>query len=264
MTFDPGKTVDVLTEARIRHSPFGKLPPGFRPESESQGYRVQSLLHECLNQQGLGPRAGYKIGCTTKIMQQYLDIDQPCAGGIMKATIHAHDSEISFDDYCRVGVECEIAIRMARDTPVTANELTEPSDIAPFVGACMAAIEIVDDRYLDYKSMDTPTLIADDFFGAGCVLSGEISDWHTLDLSALHGRMDINGRCAGQGTGDAILGHPLNALCWLVGHLSRTGAGLKAGDIVLLGSIVRTQWLNRGDSVSVTVQGLGTTGAKFL
>ena len=49
--------------------------------------------------------------------------------------------------------------------------------MAGAVASCMAGMEIVDDRYVDYKSLDTPTLIADDFFDAGCVLGSAVSDW---------------------------------------------------------------------------------------
>ena len=50
------------------------------------------------------------------------------------------------------------------------------------VGAVMAAIEIVDDRYVDWRALDAPTLTADDFFGAGCVLGRDDVAWRDLDL----------------------------------------------------------------------------------
>ena len=65
----------------------------------------------------------------------------------------------------------------------------ERTSVARAIDACMAAIEVVDDRYEDYKSLDTPTLIADDFFNAGCVLGKPIESWDELDLTSLGGRM---------------------------------------------------------------------------
>jgi 2-oxo-3-hexenedioate decarboxylase/2-keto-4-pentenoate hydratase len=56
--------------------------------------------------------------------------------------------------------------------------------VAAAVGAVMAGMEIVDDRYVDYKTLDTPTLIADDFFDAGCVLGAPVADWRSLDLAS--------------------------------------------------------------------------------
>ena len=72
-------------------------------------------------------------------------------------------------DFLHVGVECEIAVRLARDLPA-AEAPYDQTSVAGALGACMAAIEVVDDRYQDYKSLDAPTLIADDFFNAACVL----------------------------------------------------------------------------------------------
>ncbi len=57
----------------------------------------------------------------------------------------------------------------AKDLPPIDRPYTQ-ENVADAVGAMAAGIEIVDDRYVDYKSLDTPTLIADDFFDAGCVI----------------------------------------------------------------------------------------------
>ena len=61
-----------------------------------------------------------------------------------------------------------------------------------------------------------------------------------------------------------VLGHPHNALAWLANHLVDEGKGLHAGQIVLTGSLVKTVWLDAGDSVKMELDGLGTVQAKFL
>jgi 2-keto-4-pentenoate hydratase len=75
--------------------------------------------------------------------------------------------------------------------------------------------------------------------------------------------MSVNGAAAGQGQGRDILGHPLEALAWLANLKAREGAGLAAGEIVMLGSVVETKWLARGDAVEVEIEGLGTARAVF-
>lgn len=55
--------------------------------------------------------------------------------------------------------------------------------VADAVEACMAAIEIVDDRYEDFHALDTPTLIADDFFSAGAVVGPPVAGWRDLALA---------------------------------------------------------------------------------
>jgi 2-keto-4-pentenoate hydratase len=127
----------------------------------------------------------------------------------------------------------------------------------------MAAIEVVDDRYQDYRSLDTPTLIADDFFNAGCVLAAPVETWRALDLAALRGRMTINGVEVGRGKGGDILGHPLEALAWLANALAAQGRQLEAGMFVLLGSVVETRWVEAGDLVEIAIEGLGRASCEF-
>jgi len=124
-------------------------------------------------------------------------------------------------------------------------------------------MEIVDDRYVDYKSLDTPTLIADDFFDAGCVLGEPASDWRALDLPALSGATWINGVEVGRGRGADVMGHPFEALAWLANSLARCGRSLRAGEFVFTGSVVETKWVQPGDHVVMTIDGLGQVEAEF-
>ncbi|HEV7613496.1 MAG TPA: fumarylacetoacetate hydrolase family protein, partial [Steroidobacteraceae bacterium] len=77
------------------------------------------------------------------------------------------------------------------------------------------------------------------------------------------GRALINGNEAGQGTGADVLGHPHNALAWLANHLADEGRALRAGQIVLTGSLVKTVWLKAGDRVEMQLAGLGTVQVAF-
>jgi 2-keto-4-pentenoate hydratase len=121
----------------------------------------------------------------------------------------------------------------------------------------MAGIEIVDDRYRDFRSLGVPTLIADNFFNAGCVLGEPVSDWQRLDLGRLEGRMLINGGEVGHGDGGMILGHPLEALAWLANSRAARGLGLQKRAFVFLGSLVETKWPDPGDSVRIEIDALG-------
>ena len=111
---------------------------------------------------------------------------------------------------------------------------------------------------LVWRQTGTPTLIADDFFAAGCVLGEPVAVSAVGDIGEMVGTTTINGIEVGRGRGSDVMGHPLNALAWLANSLAARGVSLKAGEIVLTGSLVETKWLNRGDSVRVVVSGLGT------
>jgi len=161
-----------------------------------------------------------------------------------------------------VGVECEIVVRLDRDL-LPAQAPFDRDSVAGAVAACMAGMEIVDDRYVDYKSLDTPTLIADDFFDAGCVLGEPVTEWRRLDLAVLTGVTRINGVEVGRGRGADVMGHPFEALAWLANNLAQRGHGIKAGEFVFTGSVVETKWVNRGDRVEMEIEGLGPVSALF-
>jgi 2-keto-4-pentenoate hydratase len=75
--------------------------------------------------------------------------------------------------------------------------------------------------------------------------------------------MSVNGEMFGPGCGADILGHPLNALAWLANAVQAQGGALRAGEIILLGSVVQTKWLDPGDVVEVDIEGLGKVKATF-
>jgi 2-keto-4-pentenoate hydratase len=251
----------AIAAARRTRTPLAPLAPDIVPRDEAEGYRVQRALHDLLLPQ-VGALVGYKIGCTSAVMQRYLDIPHPCAGGVFAKGMHDSGIKLSAADYVRVGVECEIAVRLAKDLPPQAAPFTAET-VAPAIEAYHPAIEIVDDRYLKWETAGAPTLVADDFFAAGCVLGKAVARGNAPDLLAIAGRAVINGAEVSRGTGADVLGHPHNALAWLANHLAAEGRGLHAGQIVLTGSLVKTIWLSAGDHVVMELDGLGSVAATF-
>ncbi|QWG16932.1 fumarylacetoacetate hydrolase family protein [Bradyrhizobium sediminis] len=251
----------AIATARRNRTPLAALPPDIAPRDEAEGYRIQRALHDLLLPHA-GAMVGYKIGCTSAVMQRYLDIPHPCGGGVFAKGVHDSGTRLAASDYVRVGVECEIAVKLARDLLPTEAPFTAEW-VGEAVEAYYPAIEIVDDRYVKWETMGAPTLVADDFFAAGCVLGEAVERTKAPDLLKVTGRAVINGVEAGRGTGDDVLGHPHNALAWLANHLAAEGRGLHAGQIVLTGSLVKTVWLKAGDSVTMELAGLGNVEVAF-
>ena len=194
-------------------------------------------------------------------MQAYLGIPSPCRGGILARTVAPAGAVLKHADYRRPGVECEIAVRLGDDVPVSGASYDKAS-VARFVESCMPAAEIVDDRYTDWRTVGTPLLIADNFFGAGCVLGDPVRGWGALDEVA--GTMLINDAVVGSGNGADVLGHPFEALAWLANQLAGQGGGLKTGDLVLTGSVVQTNWVAAGDRVVMDLGALGAVEFSFV
>ena len=255
------QAADLLSMGRLELQRMGALPDHLRPRNETQAYAIQELLHSRYERTDLGPRVGYKIGCTTAVMQKFLGIDNPCAGGVFDSTVRQQSGLFEYERLLHVGVECELAVALGAD--LKEGRSHDRETVVQAVESVMAAIEVVDDRWVDYPSVDTATLIADDFFGSGCVLGEPLKDWSSIDLQGIGGSMYVNGERLGSGRGADILGHPLEALAWLANSLHRRGSCLRAGEFVLLGSLVQTQWIQPNDLVEINIDGLGGVRAHF-
>lgn len=254
-------TARIIHDHRVALRRLPVLEAGARPRDEAQAYAVQHALHAQLVPR-LGRVVGHKIGCTTAVMQAFLNIPNPCAGGVFERTVFQSPARVPHADFVRVGVECEMVVRLGHDLPIASAPFDRDS-VANAVAAIMPGMELVDDRYVDYKSLDTPTLIADDFFDCGCVLGAPVENWRDIDLPRLTGVTRINDVEVGRGRGADVMGHPFAALAWLANNLAQRGQFLKAGEFVFTGSVVETKWVNRGDHVVMEIERLGRVDALF-
>src|SRR5215203_5974166 len=118
----------IIAAARRSRAPLNSLAPDLAPSDEADGYRIQRAVHDLLLPT-VGAMVGYKIGCTSTVMQQYLGIPHPCAGGVFAKGVHDSGARLAAADFVRVGVECEIAVKLGRDMP--------PSE-APFTAEWVA------------------------------------------------------------------------------------------------------------------------------
>jgi len=161
---------------------------------------------------------------------------------------------LAAEDYCRLGVETEIAFRLGADLPQDGD----PREVAAAVESCMAAIELIEDLGYDYKQLDAPAMVAGNVWNAGVVLGTPVTGWRDQDLARATARLSINGREIGSGNGGDVMGHPLNALAWLADKLAAAGTPLRHGMVVMTGSMVPIQYPVAGDQVVIEVSGLGS------
>lgn len=259
--FDARKAARVFADLRRSKSASLRVPDDVRPGDISQGYELQAALGLIL-QSDKGARCGHKIGCTTPVMQNFLNIDHPCAGLLYENEVHDKSVTLHLSDFVGVGVECEIALRLGQDlTPQDAPYTKD--QVAGAVDQIMAAAEIVDNRYLDFHDFGIPSLIADDFFSGGAVL-GAGNDPSGIDVPSAKGTTFIDDREVGTGFGKAVMGHPFNALAWLANQKAERGEILKAGDIIMTGSVVETQWITEPCVVRCSVEPLGQVMLTFV
>ena len=251
-----------IVRSRLARSPLFAMPEDICPGTLDEGYSVQEAVHSNLGNSHDCHRIGYKIGCTTPVMQENLGIDHPCAGSVSDATIFRGNAEFAIKDFVGVGVECEIGMVLACDVRPTDGPFVR-ENISSVIGAVMPAIEIVDNRYQGGTAIGVPTLIADDFFGAGAVLGPENRTWDEIDLSSLTGRIFVDGEICDSGVGSSVMGHPLEAVVWFANMKLERGEILKKGEFILTGSLTVIQWIDRACEVTAEIEKLGTVRAKF-
>ena len=245
----------LWAEHRARQ-PFAPMPATLAPRTVDEAYAMQAELHSLMTEVH-GRVAGYKIALTTPVMQQMVGFHAPIAGAILARTMRSSPVTLRRTDYVRLGVESEIAVQLGRDLPA-AQAPYRRDQVDAAVAAVMPAFELVDDRQADYAQLAAHvlTLIADNAWNAGIVLGAALRDWRHVDLEAARGVMRINGTVVGEGYGRDVMGHPMEALLWLVNLLAQQGKSLTQGMIVMTGSMVATKFVNPGDTVGLSVDGL--------
>lgn len=226
--------------------------------SIEDGYVVQAAYHDLLRATG-ADIAGYKVALTSKAMQEFVGVDQPLAGAVFDDVVLASETTVDLGAHAHLGVECEVAVSLSRDLAPGSGLHTRES-IEAMVAACRPAFELIEDRNADYGALDPFDLVSENAWNAAVVL-GAPGDWQSIDMQAAATRLHVNGELVGEGrTGDA-LGHPFEATAWLANHLNSQGHTLRAGEFVMTGSSVVTQFPEPGDELVFTIDGLGEVRA---
>jgi 2-keto-4-pentenoate hydratase len=248
MSFDPTPAAAALRRIRQDRVVVSPLPTGIAPATEAEGAAVQVTLARLV---GSDPPYGFKIGATGERMQVYLGIDAPIAGFMDARDVYGGHADLRFADYVRPGVECEVAVRLCADLPPGPCSLDQA---LAAVGEFVAGVELVENRYDDLATLGTPTLVADQMYHAAAVIGDQGGiDWRGLDIGALRGRISLDDGTRDEGVTTDLLGHPLNGLAWLAGSsVAAAFGGLKAGQVVMLGSVTPPIWLNGPAVVTVT------------
>ncbi|MBV9736255.1 MAG: hypothetical protein JO209_10130 [Acidisphaera sp.] len=257
MAFDPEPAATALHEGRKARRALARIA-AVGPRDEAEAAAVQVALARRF---GVTP-GGFKIGATGRRMQEYLGLPGPVAGFMPPDGILSSGTRRRFADFVNPGVECELAVRLAADLP------PRPCDrerAGAAVGALCAAIEIVENRYEGGSlAFGTPWLIADQVFHAAAVLGAPDAGWRGIDLVGIAGRISVDGAVAGEGVGGDLLGHPLAALAWLAGsEVARAFGGLRAGQVVMLGSVTPPVWLKGPGRIVVAFPPLGSAEVVF-
>jgi 2-keto-4-pentenoate hydratase len=239
-----------MWDARARRLPYRNLPDDLKPASLREAYAAQEAYYR-LAEPVYGAVCGAKIATTTKIMQELMGITHPCGGAIFARTIHYSPAHVHTANFVNVRIESEIALMLGADLPASGAPWRRDM-VAPAVAAAMPAFELIEDRNADYTKTDAASLIVENCWNGGVVI-GAAKSISPASLNGIAGRLTIGGKPAGKGFAE----DPCATLAWLANHLAERGRGLKAGMVVITGSVIPTMSIARGDRAVFVVEGLG-------
>jgi 2-keto-4-pentenoate hydratase len=206
-----------------------------------------------------GRSVGRKIGLTSRAVQDQMGVDQPDFGELTAAMAYGDSQPIPFERLLQPRVEAEVAFVLGRD--LSADTVTAV-DVMRATEYVVAAIEVVDSRIRNWDISIVDT-VADNASCGVFVLGGAPRRLHDVDLRSVAMRMSTNGDTLCTGTGAACLGHPLNAVVWLANEVGRRGAPLRAGEVVLSGSLGPLVPVQAGSTYLAEFEGLGSVRATF-
>jgi 2-keto-4-pentenoate hydratase len=251
--FSATEAARFIDEAHRTRARFQNLPEAIAPGTIAEAYAAQAALVGLWGPR-LGPVAGLKIATTTKVMQELMGIGHPCMGTIFAKRVLASPAVIAKADYVNVRIECELAVRLGRDLAPAGAPYTRES-VRAAVGEVMAAFELIEDRFADYRSSKALSLIADNAWNGGIVLGQPKAVPATLELDGIRGVLGSNGRETATGKTD----DPMGALAWLANQAAERSRPLTAGMVVITGSVIPTVDIATGERLDFALDGIGET-----
>jgi 2-keto-4-pentenoate hydratase len=250
---------DLVKEClAARDEPRPHRPPSKTKRlSLTEAYTVQDRLREALVARGERV-AGWKAGFTNKAGQEAWQVAEPVCAFLLASGVLSSGGEIAAARFVKPGVEAEVAF-------VLKHELAGPGVTAPralqAVEGAVPALELIDFRHSG-KAVGTDA-VADGVYAKAIVLGGALTPVTGIDL-ALEGVVyEQSGAVIATSTAYEVMGNPLNSLAWIANHLGGRGLGLRAGDVVMTGSVSKILTVKAGDTVRATFTRLGSVSVRF-
>ncbi len=202
---------------------------------------------------------GKKVGLTAAVVQKLFKVDQPDFGHLLSGMGHADGATLEAKRFIQPKGEGEIGFILKRD--LTGPGVTN-ADVLAATECVVPCFEIVDSRIQDWKIKVQDT-VADNGSSAAFVTGAQRIDPKHLDLTTVGLVLEKNGEIIGTGAGAATLGNPVNAVAWLANALGAYGIPLKAGELILSGSLSIMFPIAPGDQLRMTLGKLGTASCRF-
>jgi 2-keto-4-pentenoate hydratase len=229
------------------------------PPDKAAAYRVAALVAEELG----WTVSGWKIAAMKEDMQKALRTDQPIYGRVFFPFVKPSPVTVVHAKLASPIPEVEYQAKLGAGLPPRGKAYTV-EEVSDAVASLHPGLELAECRFIhDAAFPPLPAILADGA-GSGTIVYGPaIAGWRTRDIAGQEATLSANGRLRRKGTAAAALGHPLVPLTWLANELSRTGVGLKAGQMISTGTLTGMLAPKPGETYVADFGAFGTVTLSF-
>lgn len=255
------KALDTAENTRTQTKPLTLNLPNMNMDD---AYAIQKSWVDLKIARG-AKITGYKIGLTSRAMQQAMKIDTPDYGVLLDDMAFANHAEIPAADFLDPRIEAEFGFVMKRSLfgeEVTLEEVLDATDyVVPALELISARSTRTDpDTGYTRNVYDT---IADNAANAGYITGDIHVDPVDTDLRFSGALLYVDGVVEESGLGGAVMEHPGHGIRWVCKRFARHGIGLEAGQFVLSGSFTRPVPVVKGTKILADYGHLGTIEVDF-
>ena len=257
-------TFDHKTEDIISHRKDNSIIPDFTsetmPTDVGEAYEIQKKVIESF---GLN-QLGWKVGCTTKMAQEFSGMSEPFSGAMFSETTFS-SPELELSVYMNKPIiEPELCFEISEDL-TDKNTPYDEKNIVNYIKSICPVIEIVDARYekgWDIKALET---ISDNGVHSCLIMGNKLADWQEYDRLDSEMRLYVEGEFISGGKGRNVLGDPLRSVAWIANSLLKRDQHIKAGEIITTGNTCdKPIFAEKNKTILAYFNGLGEVVIKLV
>jgi 2-keto-4-pentenoate hydratase len=195
---------------------------------------------------------GWKLGLGTPAAMEQHGTSAPLVGFLTDRGLRDPGAEIEIGAWARPAAEPELAVHLAADVPAGGDR----DAVAGAIGGLGVAIELV-----DLGAVELEDILAGDIFHRHVVLGPAVAGVAPEDLTA---ELRHGDRAETVEDPLELVGDPVTAVAHLASHLAAFGETVRAGSVLITGSIVPALMIAPGERLEYSVDTLGELRLQFV
>ena len=204
---------------------------------DGMGMEKAYALQDALTALRGGPEVvgGYKLAFNSAGSQAYYKLAEGCIAPVYRCDLRKNGAILRRADFHSLAIEPEICLELGADLEYRPG-LTVSEAMAAVAAIC-PAVEVMDLRGAFDLDPSAAQAVAQGIYSAGAVLGARLTPDRLAARHGVEARLHIGGAVAGSGF-DSAPQDPGEGLVWAAGALARRGLQLRAGMILLCGTLL--------------------------